>query len=311
MNVMTILVPAIFIICAVSGLVRGMTSKLSGVLSLVISSLLVSAMLPGVTSYLRSNMGIYTFIEQKCESLISDQVTKTLTGAASGGSDSSGESVDRSQIAGLMNQYGLDSSRLDGMTDEQIEEYVENYLKPYLAPYTNGKTDSLDLKLSEGATVLDSLGRIEQTKLIQSLPIPDFLQNLMLTYNNKEGYSRLKVTGFGGYLSAFVANVALNILSFLITLIIVWVIVRLILAALHLASRMYVIRTVDRIGGLAVGLIQGLLITWIIFLIISILSGTQIGSLLMKMIDSNALLKPVYDGNLLMKSVVRSMSNIM
>lgn len=312
MNLMSIIIAAIFILCAISGLRKGMARKLSGVLSLVISALLVSAFLPHVTQLVKTRTSIYSTVEEKCESLISDQIVNSLTGtgSSSGTSDSSG-TVNRDQLKELMDQYGLDSSRLDGMPDSQVQEYVENYLKPYLEPFTSGTTDSLNLDLSNGETVLDGMSQTEQTKLIQSLPIPEFLQNLMLTYNNKEGYKALDVSGFGGYLSAFVANIVINIVSFLLTLLIVWIIVRIILACLHLAARLPVIRVADRFGGLLVGLVQGLMITWILFLIISMFSGTSVGAQLIKMIDSSTILQPLYEGNLFMKSVVNSLSNIM
>lgn len=312
MNVMTIVTAAVFIICAISGVRKGMSRKLSGVLSLVISALLVSAFLPQVTQLVKTHTGIYSTVEKKCEELISDQIVSSLTGSGSSSdSSSSSGSVDIDQIKELMDQYGLDSSRLDGMTDAQIQEYVENYLKPYLEPFTGGSTDSLDLDLSEGETMLDDMSQIEQTKLIQSLPIPEFLQNLMLTYNNKEGYKALSVSGFGAYLSAFVANVVLNIVSFLLTLLIVWIIVRIILAGIHVLAHMPVIRAVDRFGGLLIGLVQGLMITWIIYLIISMFSGTEIGAQLVNMIDDSSILKPIYEGNLFMKSIVNSLSRIM
>ncbi len=159
--------------------------------------------------------------------------------------------------------------------------------------------------------VLNSLTRIEQTKLIQNLPVPNFLQKLMLNYNNSEGYRKLGVSTFGGYLVDFIANLILNIIAFLATLLVSHVVVWGIFRLLDLAAHLPLLRHVNRIGGLALGLVEGIIVVWVIFLVISMLSGTQIGVTLMKMIDESVLLKPLYESNLLMRLVSGAISGML
>ena len=313
MNIMTIVVLAVLTLFAVGGLKKGLIRKVNGVVSIFLASVLVSMLLPYVTGFLKNATPVYDIIRTKTEETVSSQITSIWLGKAAGQEDQNQTTNDgsygRDQIKQLMDQYGLDSSRVDGFSDEQLEEYVEDYLKPYLAPIT-GENISLS-GLSSGQTMLDGLSRIEQTKLIKSLPVPGFLQKMMITYNNSQGYKTLGVQGFGGYLSGFIANVILNIAAFLATLIIVHMLLWAIMNALDLFARLPILYEINHAGGLVVGLLEGIVIVWIAFLILSALSGTQLGMTLMGMVDNSIILKPIYQGNLFLKEITGAVSSIM
>ena len=52
--------------------------------------------------------------------------------------------------------------------------------------------------------------RIEQAKIIDSLALPDLLKTQLAENNNASGYASLAVSGFEGYLAAFMANLVLR-----------------------------------------------------------------------------------------------------
>ena len=134
---------------------------------------------------------------------------------------------------------------------------------------------------------------------------------MMINYNNSEGYARLQVDNFGSYVVHFFANIVLNILAFVVTLLVVQLVLWTGLTALDLFSRLPLLNLLNRIGGLAIGAVQGLLVVWVIFLIITALSATDTGMMLMEMIDQSTILRPMYDGNLFMKIAVQALSGIM
>ena len=298
MNILTIVVLAIFVIFALNGFRRGMVRKLAGIVSLVLAAVLVSAALPYITDFLKSETPVYQYIAGQCERVVGEQAASALL---SGGGETS--SIDREQIKSLMDQYGMDSSLVDTMSDQQLEELAGQYFQEYLNQSSGVEGET------EGG--MSSMTKIEQTKLIQNLPIPSFLKEMMINYNNSEGYQKLNVSDFGGYVVNFFANVILNIVAFVVTLAVVQVVLWTGLTALDLFSRLPLLNLINRIGGLAVGLLQGLLVVWVLFLVISALSATDIGMRLMEMVDASALLGPLYDGNLFMKTAVQALSNIM
>lgn len=291
MNVLTIVILAIFLMYAASGWKKGLVKKVAGVVSLLLSSFLVSAALPYITELIKTETPVYQYIVVQCEGILNDKnVNYFLTG------EKNGNTIDREEIRYLLNYYGMDSSVVDTMSDAELENLANQYFQEYMAQQAAGNRD---------------LTKIEQTKLIQNLPVPDFLQDMLLNYNNSEGYRKLDVSAFGDYLIHFFSNVVLNIVAFVVTLFIVQLVLWTGITTLGLFARLPLISFINRIGGLAVGIMQGLFAVWLIFLAISIFSSTEIGMMLMGMIDESTILQPMYESNLFLKMVLNAISNIM
>ena len=312
MNVMTIVILAIIALFAFNGYRKGLVRKASGVIALLISSVLVSVLLPAVTKVIQEKTPVYEFLAAQCESTVSSMSAKAVSSqTVEDAVMRSGGSFGREEIRSLMDQYGLDGSRIDAMSDEQLEEFVNTDLKDYLEQIgVGGLLGEGTAGIESSMRALASLTKNEQTRLIKNLPVPEFLKRLILTYNNTQGYQRLGAEDFGDYLARFIASVILNILAFIATLAVVHLIVWGLLSAFDMVAHFPLLSTVNHAGGLIVGLIQGLLVVWMIFLVVSLLSGTQIGITMMKMIDESVLLRPMYQSNLFMKIVASAISRI-
>ncbi len=312
MNIMTIVILAVFALFAFNGYRKGLVQKVSGIAALLISSLLVSLLLPMVTKVIQEKTPVYDFLAAQCEATVSSMSAKAVSEqTVEDAVNQSGGTFGREDIRALMDQYGLDGSRIDAMSDDQLEEFVNTDLKDYLEQIgVGGLLGVGQAGIDSSMKALASLTKNEQTRLIQNLPVPAFLKRLILTYNNSQGYTRLGAENFGDYLARFIASVILNIIAFLVTLAVVHLIVWGLLSTVDLAAHFPLLRTVNHIGGLAVGLIQGLFVVWMIFLVISLLSGTQIGIVMMEMIDESVLLRPMYQSNLFMKIVTSAISRI-
>ena len=66
------------------------------------------------------------------------------------------------------------------------------------------------------------------------------------------------------------------------------------------------IRVVNRVAGLLLGLLQALLVLWLAFLILSLVSGTEIGMQMTKMVESSCWLNWLYQSNLFLEIVLRA-----
>lgn len=300
MNILAVGILAVFLLFAASGWRKGMVRKLAGIVALLVSSFLVSFALPYITEFLKTETPVYQYIVLQCESAVGKQVSSSLL---SGGESGGTAVIDREEIKSLLNQYGMDSSMVDSMSDEELQNLVNQYFQEYL----NQRSSQESAGLADGT----SLTKIEQTKLIQNLPIPNFLKDMLLNYNNSEGYNKLQVTDFNGYIVNFFANIILNILAFVVTLLVVQLVIWTGITALDIFARLPVINFINHLGGLAIGILQGLFAVWLIFLAISMFSATSIGMILMKMIDSSSILQPMYESNMFLKIIVQAISNFM
>ncbi len=290
MNIVGIVVTAVFAICALNGMRRGLVRMLSGLLATVISLALVYFLLPYTTAILREKTPVYEYMTQAIDNTIIEIAGKNAVKQET-------TTIDRDKVRDLLYQYGMDGSVVDTLTDDQLSDLVDQYFDQYRDQITEAVSGSLD-----------SLSRIDQTRLIRSLPIPSFLQTMMENYNNSEGYRKLGVSDFSGYLSGYLSGLVLNALAFLATLLVTWVIVRLIVAALDLCSRFPVLYQINRLGGLLAGAVEGVLVCWLLLLVVSMLSGTSVGEEAMRQINSSPILRSVYDMNALLRIVQKSVT---
>ena len=292
MNILSMGILAVFFMFAASGWKKGLVKKMAGIIALVASSFLVSIALPYITEFLKTETPVYQYIVYQCENVLSsNNINYWITG------QKESSTIDRDEIRYLLDYYGMDSSVVDTLSDSELEKLANQYFQEYMSQ--NGGSSAL------------SLTKVEQTELIQNLPVPEFLQNLLLNYNNSEGYEKLEVTDFGGYLVNFFANIILNILAFVVTLLVVQLVLWTGITALDLFSRLPMLNFVNHLGGLAVGALQGLFAVWLIFLVISLFSATEIGMTLMNMVNESALLQPMYESNMFLKIVTQAIAKLM
>ena len=306
-NILEITVAAVILLFAAAGYRKGFVKKLAAMVSLLVSVVLVSAFLPWITAFLKENTPVYTMVEEQCRTVMEKQIGEAMF---SGAEKSTGESsqadiyrnMGREEIKALMEANGYDGSLLDALSDEQLEQYKEQYIQQYFGSDTTNSGESEN----SGAVLLGNLTRIEQTELIENLPLPEFLQDILLDYNNEEGYQGLGVSTFQDYLVGFTATGILNVAAFLASVLIVHLLLWLSISALSILANLPVIRVVNRVAGLALGLLQALLVLWLAFLILSLVSGTGIGMQLMKMVESSTWLNWLYQSNLFLEIVLRA-----
>ena len=317
MNILEIAVVVLIAVFAIAGWRKGFVRKLASMLSFVISIILVAFFLPYMTEFLKTDTPVYDYIVKQCREVMTENLADALTmgnaetqgsilgsqvslKTASAASDYS--NISREQIKNLMEQYGYDSAVVDALSDEQLEAYKEKYAQQYIQQYFGAE---------EGGTQGSGVGqltKIEQTELIEHLPIPEALRDLLLDYNNDEGYRSLGVTGFADYLVHFLATVILNVIAFVAAVILVQILLHLVIGALDILAHIPLIGGLNRLLGLILGLVQALFFLWLFFLILSMTSATQWGLQLMDMVQSSQALSALYDSNLFLEIVVRTVA---
>ena len=332
MNIMLIIVSLVLFLCSVSGLIAGFLKKASGLLSFILAGMLVTALLPTVTGWLRNDTPLYGLIREQCAAAAGEIAKNTIAGtfssssgetgsgsasdqlpSSSSGSPSSGNgafynadgSVDRAAVKSMLNQYGYDSSAIDNLSDDQIKALIAQYAGISAGVLGVGKTPLLILDLPGNASntlrrwnlsrsetllttaddaagstsdsqnqgsaaeseklkalsaLMGNMTAADKRKFIESLPIPQYLQEQMETFNNSEGYRKLGADDFASYIVNYFASLILNVAAYIVTLLIVWGLIRLVIGAAGIFSRLPIIRTANHALGLGAGILQGLLI---------------------------------------------------
>lgn len=291
MNLLEIIVIALTILFAFGGFRKGFVKKLASMVSLLLSIVLVSFALPYVTQYIKECTPVYQYIVDQCEEVVAKQAGALLAGRAgeAGGAGSLTGGADLADDAGL-------TAGESGVTGG--------------AGSLTGGAGSLTGGASDGASwdgfSASQIGRIEQTEIIEELPLPQVLRDLLLDYNNAEGYERLRVSTFQDYIVQFASTAILNVIAFIVSVILVQILLRIVIAALDLLAHVPVLRFINRIAGLGLGLVEALFFLWIFFLILSMVSATDPGLRLLSMVQESEFLAPLYESNIFLAIVLRA-----
>lgn len=180
------------------------------------------------------------------------------------------------------------SSILEGFTPlrDTVYEHVDSFLSE---------------EISELLEQLPETDTSAQNELIDKLPLPEELKEKLSLNNNVDVYEALGVESFTEYLSTTVTNLILQAASLLLTLIIVFIAVHLLIGALDLVAKLPGLNAINKSGGAIAGLITGYLIVQIIFLVITVFSGTGWGKSLMVQVNESAVLTFLYNSSATIK----------
>lgn len=93
------------------------------------------------------------------------------------------------------------------------------------------------------------------------------------------------------------ADIVLTAIIYIVIMVVVSIVLRVIVAATGLIRRLPVIKQADKLGGVIAGLVEGLIVVWIFFTIVTAISGTQIASNILVQIHNNTILESLYNCN--------------
>ena len=164
--------------------------------------------------------------------------------------------------------------------------------------------DKLDKETQKFAQQSD-VPRKDQNKIIKSLPIPKELQTQLLDNNNSYTYANMAVQTFSEYISTYLADMILNMLTYFISFNLVSIALHAVARALRIMTRLPILRGVNRMCGGALGFVKGICIVWLFFLVVAICSNTEIGSQLLSMIKESPILTFLYESNVFLRYILK------
>lgn len=186
---------------------------------------------------------------------------------------------------------------------------VATYIAPNVSGYLEEHTkidDDIAIYISEEMSFSDSeeeTSRGVQVEVINNLPISETLKSNILNNNNSEMYSALEATGIYDYIAKSMAVVVLNAAVFLVLVVVAQVFFSTLGKVAKGLTKLPIVRSIDKIGGGMLGAIQGLILIWILFLLLSITSTSSISQEMIASITGFPLFKLLYDNNLILDIV--------
>jgi uncharacterized membrane protein required for colicin V production len=175
-----------------------------------------------------------------------------------------------------------------------VNPYVNTFIKENTPVYETVQKNCQNLVEEKFQESSSGEGDAKEA-LLESLALPESMKNDLRENNTVETYRSLAVTSFTDYVSDYLALTVVNALSFLLSYLLVTVLVRTIVYALDLIAKLPILRGVNRIVGVAAGLVKGVLIVWIVLLALTLLCSTKFGGEAMTLIQKDSFLSFLYE----------------
>lgn len=110
----------------------------------------------------------------------------------------------------------------------------------------------------------------------------------------------LELIGLNDMVSGYLTDLALRAAAFLITFLLVSVLIQGVEFSLGIVASLPVLRGLNKMAGLFLGLAEGVLCVWLFFFVVTVCMGTKTGGELLWMIADSSLLSWIYCRNLLL-----------
>lgn len=187
---------------------------------------------------------------------------------------------------------------------DRIEDAVQEVIKDGITDFVPNISEDNKDKLSELFMEIE-LTQGQQDDFINRLEVPEFVKKALKDNNNKATREEMGVDNFYGYLAAYVARMIINSLSFLITYILFALLAYLLFVLSAIASHLPVINGLNRLGGLALGIVEALIIVWIMMILVAIFINSDFGNAVYKQIEDSSFLGVLYEKNIFMKLITK------
>ena len=184
----------------------------------------------------------------------------------------------------------------------QINEYMLTEVEAQVSDMYGDVIESVQgMQKNE---LLNYLTDEQEKTIIETLPIPKLLQEKMVENNTADHYDVMGVHTFCEYVSTTIADMILQAMTIVITFVVAIIMIRVAIFALDIISKIPVIHGINKLAGGLLGLMEGFFVLWILFMLITAASGTEIGREMMGMIQGSQVLTFLYDKNIFMKMVL-------
>ena len=132
---------------------------------------------------------------------------------------------------------------------------------------------------------------------MKGLPLPKSMKDSLIEHRDKS------VENIKEYITEYVSGVIINAVAFIITFILALIVLWALCFALDIVSKLPLLNQINKLAGLAAGLVHGMVIVWVVFILITVFGGAKFGQDAFAMIEDSELLSFIYNNNLLLKFV--------
>ena len=188
----------------------------------------------------------------------------------------------------------------------KISPYVSDFLIKNTSLYDNVRQRIIVAYEEKNANDIpdDSFsGDERENRVIDSFGFPDLITNSIKSNNTSEIYDRLAVTLFKDYISGYLSALSIKAGTFVGLFVILAIIQCVLFLAIKILEKIPVLRTFNRLLGMATGITLALVLVWIFFIAVMMFFGRSFGAWVFSQVKASRILTYLFNNNILFELV--------
>ncbi|MBR4573446.1 MAG: CvpA family protein [Lachnospiraceae bacterium] len=184
----------------------------------------------------------------------------------------------------------------------RISPYVSSFLINNTSLYTNLRekiVTAYENRDSDDTATAVLTEPDRENDMIDSFGFPDLITNSLKTNNTSEIYEKLAVSLFRDYIAGYLSALSIRAGTFVGLFLILAVTELIVITAIKVLEKIPVLRTFNRLLGMATGITLSLVFVWIFFLAVMMFFGHSFGTWVFAQVRSSVLLTYLFNNNIL------------
>ena len=183
----------------------------------------------------------------------------------------------------------------------RISPYVSNFIFENTTLYDNLREkivtayENRDSGASGGALP----GNGQENDTIDSFGFPDLISNSLKSNNTSEIYEKLAVSLFRDYIAGYLSALSIRAGTFVALFIVLAVVEFMVIMTIKIVEKIPVLRTFNRLLGMATGITLALVFVWVFFLAVMMFFGHSFGTWVFAQVKASRFLTFLFNNNIL------------
>ena len=192
-----------------------------------------------------------------------------------------------------------------------IANLINPYVKTVLCEHTQVR-EIVRQKIEENLNTnfeqkMDSV--YEKEDYLEQTDLPEIVKNYIRS-NADINKKQVDLSGYINSITDYLTDMVMNGISYVTTAAVLLLIVIIALALSEILSGVPIVGGLDKAGGLIFGLVQALVIIWLLMLVVTFMSAFDWGAQMMDMIQKSDVLSSLYNKNIFLKIVIDILGDI-
>ncbi len=307
MNLLLVLIIAIILVAAIIGVRKGLLGILYGFFAwgFILFAVLFGS--PRVQVWLDTQTAVHQKIYESADNYVVTKLTQTSSGSLSDlTQDEEDENNVKSGADAASDAAGLTAGNKEQQSDSAATPFIADLINKLVSDVRSSKSQAASgISESTGSGTADSAFPPALTRSIRGTA-QEAVDNFgSQAADAAEAAKGTVIDAVADAVATKVADYALACLARVLTIVLAAIIVLLVGLIIHIIQQNRGIRHGSHFLGLFFGILQGMLISWIILFAISCIGTTPAGQSLAADINSSAFLTWMYNNNVVADIIIQ------